>query len=183
MRLGMAGLFLVFSMMCSCQINTAPELIKNQWAFFEALDEYGKQLGKEYNLEFLLSSLENPVRGENFAFAMIFMGRQKLQEKDAANLAKEIHTKIWNRFEEDPVYLNYIRSMEEKHKKISDQLWPPRPEHFAFKISFWDEEMDRRKPPYVAQVIVVDGKLKIFYAGEGDFLEEPKIEKLSIESE
>jgi hypothetical protein len=58
-------------------------------------------------------------------------------------------------------------------------LWPreehpsptPIPEQLAFRISFWDENIDRQIAPYIAEIRLLDGKLKYYTADEGQRLE------------
>ena len=44
------------------------------------------------------------------------------------------------------------------------------PEQLAYRISFWDENIDRPVAPYIAEIRLLDGKLSYFTADENQQL-------------
>jgi hypothetical protein len=46
----------------------------------------------------------------------------------------------------------------------------PIPEQFAYRISFWDENIDRPVAPYIAEIRLLDGKLSYFTADDNQQL-------------
>ena len=67
------------------------------------------------------------------------------------------------------VYQEYLkdRSTWTKTKYPSPT---PVPEHYAFRITFWDENVDRPLAPYIAEIRLLDGKLSYFTADENQWL-------------
>ena len=56
------------------------------------------------------------------------------------------------------------------HPYVKDSSPTPIPEQFAFRISFWDENIDRPVAPYVAEIRLLDGRLSYFTADDNQQL-------------
>jgi hypothetical protein len=66
-------------------------------------------------------------------------------------------------------YKEFIkRRSTDKHVKYPSAT--PIPEQFAFRISFWDENIDRQPQPYIAEIRLLDGGLSYFTANENQQL-------------
>ena len=69
----------------------------------------------------------------------------------------------------DPQFLERVKeSSTWSHEKYRSET--PIPEHIAFRISFWDENIDRQPQPYIAEIRCIDGKLTYFTADENQFI-------------
>ena len=55
-------------------------------------------------------------------------------------------------------------------KYIHDDATFPEIRHIGFRISFWDENIDRQIAPYIAEIRMFEGRLKYFTADDGQRL-------------
>ena len=106
----------------------------------------------------------------NFDFAM--WGSQRLNLEEARALSARCCKALLEFARTNQVYKEYIkRSSTDKYAKYAK--YPsatPIPEQFAFRISFWDENIDRQPQPYIAEIRLLDGTLSYFTANENQQL-------------
>ena len=67
------------------------------------------------------------------------------------------------------LYKDYIKERSTWEKKPYPSPTPI-PEQFAYRISFWDENIDRPVAPYIAEIRLFDGELSYFTADENQQL-------------
>jgi hypothetical protein len=110
---------------------------------------------------------EHYFDSRTFNFAL--RGSQCLSLNEARKLGAECLQELWDFIRKDKRCLEYIKETSSiPHEKYSSPT--PIPEHLAFRISFWDENVDRVTEPYIAEVRLLDAKLKYFTADENQCL-------------
>lgn len=101
------------------------------------------------------------TRAINFALR----GSQCMKLDEARKLGALCFQELFDFVCKDLHCLNYIKERStwtcEKYPSST-----PIVEHLAFRISFWDESVDRPSMPYIAQIWLLDGKIKYYTADE-----------------
>jgi len=149
--------------------------------FYRVRDPFSEKLGREYDLRLLTISTKRIVGSKKFGDSYNYLSHSPMIAEEAKALAEMLFKKIYHRMKDERRYIEYLNFILTYESNDTDRYWPPRPEHFAVKLSFWDQDYNRIKPPYVAQVVIVDDETKVFYADEKDVLGEPVVERFTIQ--
>jgi hypothetical protein len=98
-------------------------------------------------------------------FQCLLMGRQQLTLNEAHQLGASCFKDCFRFVENDKEACEYLqkRSTWGYEKNPSST---PIPEHIAFRITFWDENVDRHVQPYIAEIRYLDGVFEYFTADE-----------------
>jgi len=134
-----------------------------------AVFEFSKSVSNGNKLYFL--DLGPAEKGHNdfTPFDMIFWSSEKKSLDAARKLAAECSSKFLSFVQNDKRTLDYMVERS-KDSYIHDEAVFPEPRHIGFRISFWDENIDRQAEPYIAEIRLYDGKFKYFTADEGQRL-------------
>ena len=85
---------------------------------------------------------------------------------------------MWKEVNDNPAFLaEQLYRAEKCHteKNLS-------PELIGFKINFWDEKVNRFKPPYISQIRLADGQFYYHFANpETQALEPPIVQPVQCE--
>lgn len=133
---------------------------------FSSLRKYAIKLAERNHMKCLNSGIGEAIHNEKAAWSINLLSPHQWTVEEArpivVNMIDDFFCLVYtNQF--FPVYLR------EQHK-IS-------PKHFnkvlgidciAFKIGFWNENIDRYLPPYLAQVLVQEGKIIYYQANPKD---------------
>ena len=131
--------------------------------------EFSKAISAKNNLNFVdLDSLERQF-GDFIPFEIAFWGNAQLTIDAARKLAVQFSSEFLKFVQNDNPCLAYMveRSTD---KYIHDDATFPEIRHIGFRISFWDENIDRQIAPYIAEIRMFEGKLKYFTADDGQRL-------------
>jgi len=153
---------------------------KYEVQFRKQYDAIGQKAGKKHGLRLLTSGFEDLLDEQKVTFVLNYMSREKMTQAEAGAFTLNLVQEIWQLLKDDRYYLNYIHTIAPMNIYNEEDLIPPRIEHVGIKLTFWDEEMNRMKPPHVAQVQVSGGKIRYYYSDENEFLGEPKRENLGL---
>ena len=55
-----------------------------------------------------------------------------------------------------------MKNQWSKKNSLNDSSVIPEPRHLSFRISFWDENVDRQSAPYIAEIHLMDKKFSYF---------------------
>lgn len=103
----------------------------------------------------------------HFDFAL--RGSQSLKLDEARRLAAKCSNELFDFVRKDRRCLEYIKERSTwTHGKYPSPT--PIPEQLAFRITFWDENVDRPLAPNIAQIWLLDGKLRYYTADENQRL-------------
>ena len=98
-------------------------------------------------------------------FDFLLMGHQKLSLIEAHQLGASCFRECFNYVKEDKESLQFLKNRCSWGFRIYPSPTPV-PEHIAFRISFWDENIDRPVQPYIAEIRYFDGVFKYYTADE-----------------
>ena len=102
-------------------------------------------------------------------FNLILWGTARLTKDAARKLAAECVGEFLKFVQNDKRTLDYMGERS-KDKYMHDTATFPEARHIGFRISFWDENMDRQIEPYIAEIRLHEGKLRYFTADDGQRL-------------
>lgn len=134
------------------------------------------KLCKKYKLDFLSISdsriLES--KDEHADYTINMMSHREMTKEEVRELTKSFLQDLWRDLKASPIYVECaIESW--KFKKIKEK--PLHPLVMGIKLSFWDEQMDRRGAPYISLIKVMEGKFFYYYADPAtQKLQEPIVE-------
>jgi hypothetical protein len=98
-------------------------------------------------------------------FDFLLMGYQQLTLNEAKQIGSRCCKECLHFISSDKDCCTFLR--EQSTKKYAIHPSPTAiPEHIAFRISFWDENIDRPIQPYIAEIRCFDGVFKYYTADE-----------------
>ncbi len=131
----------------------------------------------KYNLH--LSALRNCAFGQDYfrgVSAGYWAQNKKIELDEAKCFAKEFIADYLGMLREKGVVEKEFKKSQTIPHQLKNNL-----DWFCFRITFWDEYLNRVEEPYIAQIQCQDGKIMYFTADEGQRLqqifEEPVPEK------
>lgn len=144
----------------------------------ESIIAASKCLRERYGLHIVANSLGDVVDSSEALWGVTFMSRSKYTLEESRTVGLEMMSCLLQNMYTDPHFAQGWYSscyfLQENLQMYNGSL--------AFKITFWDEHMDRPLYPYIAQVRYVNNALYYSYADpETQCLQDPIIEKLSVE--
>jgi len=144
-------------------------ILSNCCPFQHAVFEFTKTISKKNNLNFVDIWPAEKEHNDPTPFNMIFWSSERISLEAARKLAAECSNEFLKFVQNDKRTLD---RMEERSKDLysHDEAVFPEPRHIGFRISFWDENIDRQAEPYIAEIRLYDGKFKYFTADEGQRL-------------
>ena len=144
-------------------------ILPNCSPYYHAVFEFANSISQKYNLNFVdLTPTESQFKDKT-PFNMILWGSPQLNIDAARKLAAQFSSEFLKFVQNDKPCLAYMveRSTD---KYIHDDATFPEIRHIGFRISFWDENIDRQIAPYIAEIRMFEGRLKYFTADDGQRL-------------
>ena len=147
------------------------------WTSFEKLSQ---RIAKQYHQRFLSSGTGLLIEGDKAIWAYSVMETRNITLDEAKILTANMLQTTLDAVLPDPLYQDYFPARFATDSTHPSQIGP---EYFGFKVSFWDEKMDRPLAPYIAQIRAVDGWVHFYYADpKTQALQEPAAEIISYEN-
>jgi hypothetical protein len=98
-------------------------------------------------------------------------GAQTFSLKQGMDLAARCNKQLLSFSQTNQLYKDLIKKLYDHRSATSINPSPhPIPEQFVYRISFWDENVDRPVAPYIAEIRLFNGKLTYFTADENQQL-------------
>lgn len=107
--------------------------------------------------------------GDTTPFEFILYGIKQLQKDEARALGAKCARDFLKFVQNDKRALEYMEKRS-KDPRMKDTATFPDINHIAFRISLWDENIDRQPEPYIADILFCDGKFRYFTSDEGQRL-------------
>ncbi len=130
-----------------------------------ALDKAASEIGAPYKLTLISSGLGRLAGADNSRltpWGLLFTSPEKMTLSQAQEMARDVSRKLLQKMYSDPSFANYsVASLKEYPK---GNYPPPSDDSIAFRIDFWDEEVNRPLPPYIAEIRFAEGKFYYYYA-------------------
>ena len=102
---------------------------------------------------------------DNYAFDFVLRGERCIKLEEAQKLATRCFNGTLTFVRENQACLDYLKKRS-TWTHLKDPATIPEPRHIAFRISFWDENIDRQPEPYIAEIRVLGDNCKYFTANE-----------------
>jgi hypothetical protein len=129
--------------------------------------EFAPSFCKQHNLHFITSWKASTAFDPLSEFSFALMGNQQIlldeARKIGAMCAKQFFEYAMSRPEA-------VKLIVEGNKNRPKSLLHPEAGDFDFRISFWDENIDRQEQPYIAEIRFYGNTFKYFTSDEGQRL-------------
>jgi len=158
---------------CGCEIAHPPTYSMKARA---SGGTFGRKMTKKYHLKLLGTGTGHIIDSSyKCDFAFNYMDNRKINLEEARVLAKSLAQEFSDLLFMDPVFATYREEVNREYPRHARELAI---DQIGFKISFWDENVDRPLHPYIAQIRFIEGDLCYYYAESntqalGDPITEP----------
>lgn len=137
------------------------------------IDDFGKKLAQKNEMKFLRSGVGAIVNSNLTAWDLSLTSNKNWTIEQARPIIVSMIKEFLNLVLDNPDIENYIKKISSNRPSFNSELSPRR---IGFKLAFWDENVDRPLPPYLAQIKVMEGKIFYFYANPKDqSLQQPPV--------
>jgi hypothetical protein len=107
-------------------------------------------------------------------WAISFASHERLNLDQARELVKNLTQEIWHHYKINKEYATHQKDVYARKSTKSPDIIPSL---VGFKISFWDENIDRILPPHIAEIKTYEGHVYYYFADpETQYLKEPIVE-------
>lgn len=129
----------------------------------------GQALCKRHNLIFVMNGFVTEKKTYGLPLDCVLRGYQKLLLDDARIMAADSSQFILKEYQKSKIFIDYLQ--ERNTYTPPDHNGPiPESRHVGFRFSFWDEDINRRETPYIAEIRVEDNRFRYFTSDEGQRL-------------
>jgi len=127
--------------------------------------EFAHSFASTHDLYVLRIGIVGKNAFDDYPFEFALRGLQTLNLEQARNLGVTCLKEALNFARTDRRYTKYMK------ERGADSFWKDpatvaEPRHIGFRISFWDECVDRVPSPYIAEIHVFGGNFKYFTADD-----------------
>ena len=123
--------------------------------------EFIKQWTPSFHLKLILMGITDSLKSRCDDFSFVATGVQKISLREARIIAATCGKDSIQFLKTNQRCLEYIQ------KESAKRNFDPSPIHYlTFRISFWDENIDRVVQPFIAEVRFVDGIFSYYTADE-----------------
>ena len=143
-----------------------PPLTRLSWRynnpFGKSLFKFLTQFCQKQHLEItILGKVEPNVSFKDFSFAL--RGSQTLSLDEARKLAATCSKELLQYARTDPDAIAFMKQRSTE-RVVKDAATVAEPRHCAFRISFWNEDIDRIPAPAIAEIRVIGESFQYFTA-------------------
>ncbi len=124
-----------------------------------AINDFGQEQGKKYGLKLLL--VENVTDSTNTKYCMLFSSKKKIDLAEGRKIAAPLLRDFLQMLATHPEVHEYVTQA----KTYTDADYEPKFTTIGFKIAFWDQDVNRPKRPYLAQILYTQ---EMFHYYEAD---------------
>jgi hypothetical protein len=142
-------------------LRSIPRPLDGEKALFSFLREYCKKL----DLGLIAMGYVGPTWKDKSVYGFAVISRQLKNFEDARKLACICARDTFDFVKHDKGCLEHIKSQSALDFPIHPSSTPV-PAHVAFRISFWDENVDRPVQPYIAEIRYLNGVFKYYTADD-----------------
>ncbi|MGZ6298451.1 MAG: hypothetical protein ACXWM2_03555 [Parachlamydiaceae bacterium] len=137
----------------------------------QSLEALSQQLAVEHKLYLLNLSFGDIADALCAPWGLSYTSNEQYTIEQIRPTVKTLVQTFLRKIHYDPLFLNYYLKSTYRHPFGVDSI--------AFKIAFWNEDVDRPLSPYLAQVRYANGNIYYYYADpETQALTEPVVESL-----
>lgn len=135
-----------------------------------ALGKIGKQLANEHNLKLILVAEE---LDKDVHWGLRFTSERTLTLDEGEALIAKLLIDFVKQVSQSKEASNVVAKWSNTHEK--DRAFKKEPfasRYFFVRLAFWDKDVNRMPPPYLAQIEVAEDEVKFYYA-------DPKTQRLA----
>ena len=141
---------------------------------WRSMTSFMNAFAQEYHL-FPLTLI--PV-GEKYcdlvSFGFAVWGKEQMTLNQAHLMAAKCARDFLHFIQTDKANVKFMKEVRSQWKNSDGTFYDPatipEPRHFAFRISLWDEGINRQPSPYIAEIQYYKGRFKYFTSDEGQRL-------------
>lgn len=159
------GLITLCFISCEGKYHSGPEYERNK---DQTIDDFGQKVEKKYNME--LISVICVIEGASERYAMSFISNKKISLEEGRSTGLSLFDEFLEMLQKDDKVKTYV---EESLKGGTKRPVKPSGETISLKITYWDENVDRRFPPYLAAIIFSEERFNYYEAN-------PKTQELRL---
>jgi hypothetical protein len=135
----------------------------------QAVFSFERAFCKANNLHIVSFGDAGAAPDKSRAFTFILRGEQQVSLEEAQRIARTCSKGLFDFVCHNQACLDYMQDRS-TWKFLKDPAIFPEPRHLGFRISFWDENVDRPSAPYIAEIRLFDSVLQYFTADENQVL-------------
>jgi hypothetical protein len=135
----------------------------------EALFLFEAQFCKAHNLHIVTTGCAGITEKDSRAFDFVLRGQKWLDLIEAKRIGGACGRDLLRYVRENKACLEYLKDRS-TWKNLKDPTTFPEPRHLAFRISFWDDNVDRWPAPAISEIRLFDEKLQYFTSDENQSL-------------
>lgn len=150
----------------ACTHYPIPEHVVKEKVSYVALESFGRQMAEEFGVHFLLSGSGSFIAEEEIRWCLAFTSTRQLTLEEARPLAERMADRLWAFGMANPIFEQTVKAAQfDDYESFGRSKRPSfNRRQFGFRLAFWDEEVNRPKVPYLAQINFAGDKLLYFYA-------------------
>jgi hypothetical protein len=135
----------------------------------QAVFSFERAFCKANNLHIVSFGDAGAAPDKSRAFTFILRGEQQVSLEEAQRIARSCSKGLFDFVCHNQTCLDYMQERS-TWEFLKDPAIFPEPRHLGFRISFWDENVDRPSAPYIAEIRLFDSVLQYFTADENQIL-------------
>ena len=155
----------------------------------KACENIGKLMAQRFGQRYLTHGLGClvGVKNETYHHSISLADSRKMTLEQGKCLAADMLKAYLDLALSTPIFDHYRKAARADQQMYLPQypsLYPEKitPDLFGFKVGFWDENVDRPFPPYLAQIRAAESKVYFYYADpKTKALQEPPAEVLTYD--
>lgn len=150
-----------------CEEGTYEDVIATR-----SLTAFGRVLANEYGMKFLFVGdvTDNPPDKSTVYYCLNFSSPKKMNLEEGQAFARSIAQKFEEWLQKDGSVKRQFDALRRIGVPVEER---PSLARAAFRIDFWDEQVDRQMPPFLAEVFFVQGTISYYQA-------EPETQELRL---
>lgn len=139
------------------------------------LEKYGEYLAKKNHMILISKGVGTVVDSRKVLYDINLMSHHFWTIDEARPYVVGIMQELWYLVHQDPKILSEIEELRRQDILLVEFT----PAAMGMKINFWDQDVNRPMPPYLARIIVADGEIRYYQANRHDqSLKEPFVETM-----
>ena len=134
----------------------------DNWAALQAEFVFANEFCLKHGLEVVAMETSGSSYENLRPFESALMGSQRLSLDASRTLAATYARDLLDFVQKNSEVLSLMKIRATKRNSLNDTSVIPEPRHLSFRISFWDENVDRQPAPYIAEIHLMDKKFSYF---------------------
>lgn len=131
------------------------------------LDDYCHRLARANKLSFLwVGDFTDRPTTRWYPYGVTFYGNRQLTLDQSRIAFRDMYGTFLHFLQTSPTILKFQKYLNEQDSREKYSAIPDN-STIAMKITFWDKESDPQLPPYIAQIMCVDGIVRYYQAAPG----------------